>query len=56
MIAARTTRQAAEPAPRRSVLDAMLLGGMDWTNKHPAFGLVGLAVMVVLAGVMEKSL
>lgn len=54
MIAARTTSQAAEPAPRRSVLDVLLLGGMDWTNKHPAFGVVGLVAMYVLAAVLEQ--
>jgi len=54
VIAARTTSQAAEPAPRRSVLDVLLLGGMGWTNKHPAFGVVGLVVTVIVAGVLEQ--
>lgn len=56
MIAARTTSRAAEPAPHRSLLDILLLGGMDWTNKHPAFGIVGAVLTFIAAGVVEQLL
>jgi hypothetical protein len=31
----------------------LLLHRMDWTNEHPAFGLIGLGVMVILAGILS---
>lgn len=40
---------------RRSLMDRLFLDGMDWTDANPWFGLAGLAVMVALAGVLEKA-
>lgn len=54
MIAARTTTQAAERAPRRDLVGKLLLTGMDWTNKHPAFGIVGAALTIVAYGVFDQ--
>lgn len=56
MIAARAASQAAEPAPRRSVLDILLLGGMDWTDANPWFGLVGIVLTIIAYGVVEQLL
>lgn len=39
---------------RRSLMDRLFLDGMAWTDANPWFGFAGLAVMVVLAGVLEK--
>jgi hypothetical protein len=39
---------------RRSVMDRLFLDWMSWTDANPWFGFVGLAVMIVLAGVLEK--
>ena len=38
---------------RRSLMDRLLLDGMAWTDANPWFGFAGLAVTVVIAGVME---
>lgn len=52
MITARITHQSA---PRRSLLDRLLLDGMAWTDARSWFGFVGLAAMIVLMGVLEQS-
>jgi hypothetical protein len=39
---------------RRSLMDRLLLDGMAWTNANPWFGFAGLAVTIVLAGMLEK--
>lgn len=41
---------------RRSLMDRLFLDGMEWTDRNPWFGLTGLVVMVVVAGVMEALL
>ena len=41
---------------RRSLMDRLLLDGMEWTDRHPGLMFVGLAVTIVLAGVMEALL
>jgi len=38
------------------MLDFLLLHRIEWTDRHPGLMLAGAAVMVALAGVMEKSL
>jgi hypothetical protein len=38
---------------RRSFMDRLLLDGMEWTDANPWLGFAGLAVTIVLAGVME---
>jgi hypothetical protein len=39
---------------RRSLMDRLLLDGMEWTDANPWFGLTGSAVMIVLGLVLEK--
>jgi hypothetical protein len=39
---------------RRSLMDRLFLGGMEWTDARPWFGMTGLGVMILIAGVMEK--
>jgi hypothetical protein len=48
MIAARITR--------RSLMDRLFLDGMAWTDANPWFGVVGLALTVIVCGVMEGLL
>lgn len=54
MIAARTTSQAAEPAPRRDLVGKLLLTGIGWTDKHPAFGIVGAVLTIIAYGVFDQ--
>ena len=56
MIAARTTTQAAEPAPRRDLVGKLLLTGIGYTDARPWIGAAGLVLMYVLAGVLEQYL
>lgn len=56
MIAARTTTQAAEPTPRRDLVGKLLLTGIEHTDARPWIGIVGMVVMVVVAGVLEGLL
>jgi hypothetical protein len=39
---------------RRSLMDRLFLDGMGWTDANPWFGMTGLGVMILIAGVMEK--
>ena len=39
---------------RRSLIDRLFLDGMEWTDRNPWFGFAGLAMTIVLAGVLEK--
>lgn len=45
---------AAARIARRSVMDRLLLDGMEWTDANPWFGFAGLALTIVLAGVLEQ--
>jgi hypothetical protein len=54
MITARTTTQAAEPAPRRDLVGKLLLTGMDWTNANPWFGIVGAVLTIIAYGVFDQ--
>lgn len=38
---------------RRSLMDRLFLDGMEWTDRNPWFGLVGVALTIVVAGVLE---
>lgn len=46
---------AAARIARRSLMDRLLLDGMEWTDRNPWFGLTGMAVMIVVAGVLEQA-
>jgi hypothetical protein len=37
-------------------MDRLLLDGMEWTDARPCFGLIGLLVTIVIAGIMEGIL
>jgi hypothetical protein len=39
---------------RRSLMDRLLLDGMGWTDRNPGLMFAGLAMTIVLAGVLEK--
>lgn len=41
---------------RRSLMDRLFLDGMEFTDAHPSFGLIGLALSVIVCGVMEGLL
>jgi hypothetical protein len=41
---------------RRSLMDRLLLDGMSWTDANPWFGVGGLALTVIVCGVMEGLL
>ncbi|WP_323141314.1 hypothetical protein [Massilia phyllosphaerae] len=56
MIAARTTTQAAAPAPRRDLVGKLLLTGIEYSDARPWIGAAGLIAMYVLAGVLEQLL
>jgi len=56
MIAARTTTQAAAPAPRRDLVGKLLLTGIEHTDACPWIGAAGLVAMIVVAGVLEQLL
>lgn len=57
MIAARIARQEqAEPAPRRDLIGTLLLGGVEWTDRHPVVMFAALGALIVLAGVLEGLL
>lgn len=56
MIAARATRHQAAPAPRRSVLDTLLLRGIAWTDANQWFPVAGLVLTIIAAGIAEKFL
>lgn len=40
---------------RRSLMDRLFLDGMEWTDRHPGLMFAGLAVTIVIAGVLEKA-
>jgi hypothetical protein len=35
-------------------MDRLFLDGMEFTDARPWFGMTGLGVMILIAGVMEK--
>jgi hypothetical protein len=41
---------------RRSLMDCLLLDGMEWTDARPWFGMTGLGVVILIAGIMEGIL
>jgi len=41
---------------RRGLIDRLLLNGMAWTDANPWFGIVGMVVTVIVAGVLEQAL
>jgi hypothetical protein len=56
MIAARTTTQAAEPAPRRDLVGKLLLTGIEYTNARPWIGFAAMAACWVLCVLLENAL
>lgn len=46
---------AAARIARRSLMDRLLLDGMEWTDRNPWFGLTGAAVVVLLGLMLEKA-
>lgn len=40
---------------RRSLMDRLLLDGMEWTDANPWFGLTGATVVILLGLVLEKA-
>lgn len=58
MIATRTAPLAHhdEPAPRRGVIGTLLLAGIERTDANPWIGAAGLAVSILIVGVLEAYL
>jgi hypothetical protein len=47
---------AAARISRRTLMDRLFLEGMEWTDANPWFGLIGLALTMIVCGVMEGLL
>ena len=54
MIAARTTTQAADPAPGRDLVGRLLLTGIEHTDARPWLGFAGMAAVYVLFVLLEQ--
>jgi hypothetical protein len=40
---------------RRSLIDRLFLDGMEFTDAHPSFGMIGAALTILLGLVLEKA-
>ena len=54
MIAARTTTQAADPAPGRDLVGRLLLTGIEHTDARPWLAGVGMAAVYVLFVLLQQ--
>jgi len=54
VIAARTTTQAADPAPGRDLVGRLLLTGIEHTDARPWLGFAGMAAVYVLFVLLEQ--